>query len=165
MYFQRSIVPALKLFQVVVWGETALDFVGVKTMTPSYMVVPSEEDFDALAQHILDSGFRSAPWSYATNDPKKLKADPVKEKIYREGYEGQYQLIDDNSLRFKLLDTPPDHHVLLVLIRSKYVGLAPPTNEASAKRFTQVDHLFYPDRELMLQSVISTLLKDKRTLW
>ncbi|KAJ2926994.1 hypothetical protein H1R20_g10085, partial [Candolleomyces eurysporus] len=112
----------------------------------SYMVVPSDDDFDALAQHLLDSGFRSTPWSYAIKDPEKLKADPVKAKVYREGYEGQYQQIDDNSLR-------------------KYVGLAPPTDEASAKRFTQVDHLFYPDRELMLQSVISTLLKDKRTLW
>ena len=53
----------------------------------------------------------------------------------------------------------------MVLVRSKYVGLAPPTDEASAKRFTQEDHLFYPDRELMLQSVIGTLLKDKGTLW
>ncbi|OCK76593.1 hypothetical protein K432DRAFT_419133 [Lepidopterella palustris CBS 459.81] len=113
-----------------------MGFLGVPTLLNSYMPVPSEPNSDLAA--------------------KKLRVDRMAIP--------EYPMLDDNSVRFQspTLFSGPER---LVLLRSVYVGVSPPNNPPSIQGFHCHNHLYYPDKVLLLESFIRTILEDSLGLW
>lgn len=47
------------------------------------MLIPAENEFDLAVQKLEETGFRHAPWSYATVDPGILKKRDDYEKVQK----------------------------------------------------------------------------------
>jgi len=125
------------------------------------MFVPSDSDFDLAVQKLMEAGFRLAPWSYARSvDPQLLPDDEINRRINAK-IPG-YNMIDNNSVRFQF-PTSFTCEERVVLIRSSYVDLSPPSNPQSMQRFHRDQSLYYPDKVLLLESFVKTLLKDSPT--
>ncbi|KAI9652309.1 MAG: hypothetical protein M1829_001680 [Trizodia sp. TS-e1964] len=159
----ESVVQALHPIRVVVWGEQAIGFHGLGTLLNSYMLIPSEPDFDLAAQKLVDAGFRPAPWSYGVIDPSLLRSDEISRRIDPMQIPG-YQTLDANSLRFQFPAGVPDLE-RVVLLRSAYIGLSPPSDPSSLQRYSCQKNICYPDKTLLLESFIRTLLKDSDGYW
>ncbi|KAF2790583.1 hypothetical protein K505DRAFT_377421, partial [Melanomma pulvis-pyrius CBS 109.77] len=159
----ESVVRALHPLKVVVWGEQAIAFLGAGTLLNSYMLIPSESDFDLAAQKLVKAGFRPAPWSYGIIDPHLLPDDEISRRINPMDIPG-YRMLDDNSVRFQFPAgfSGPER---VVLLRSKYVGLSPPNDPISMQRFHCHENLYYPNKALLLESFIRTLLQDSPGFW
>lgn len=126
----------------------------------SYMLVPAKADFDIAVQKLLDAGFTPAPWSYGSCDPRRLEGNEELQRIHRKCIP-QWETVDNNSVRFQFPD-PDKHSTKVVLLRSTYVGLSPPMDEASTARYHRFNHLYYPEKILLLENFIKTLLKEPR---
>ena len=123
--------------------------------------MPSESDFDLAVQKLKEAGFRLAPWSYARSvDPQLLPDDEINRRI--NAAIPEYKMIDSNSVRFQF-PTSFRCKERVVLIRSSYVDLSPPSNPQSMQRFHRDQNLYYPDKVLLLESFVKTLLKDSPT--
>lgn len=161
----ESVIQALHPIKVVVWGEQAMAFLGAVTLLNSYMLIPSESDFNLAAQKLVKAGFRPAPWSYGIIDPKLLPDDEItrRRRINPMEIPG-YQMLDNNSVRFQFPAglTGPER---VVLLRSTYVGLTPPSDPSSMQRFHCHENLYYPKKAYLLESFIRTLLQDSPGFW
>ncbi|KAF2680207.1 hypothetical protein K458DRAFT_434587 [Lentithecium fluviatile CBS 122367] len=159
----ESVVQALHPVKVVVWGEQAIGFLGAGTLLNSYMLIPSESDFDLAAQKLVEAGFRPALWSYGILDPHLLPDDEITRRINPMEIPG-YRMLDDNSVRFQFPAgfSGPER---VVLLRSTYVCLTPPNDPLSMQRFHCDKNLYYPDKALLLESFIRTLLQDSPGFW
>ncbi|KAF1963105.1 hypothetical protein CC80DRAFT_434559 [Byssothecium circinans] len=159
----ESVIQALHPLEVVGLGEEALGFLGAVALLNSYMLVPSESDFDLAAQKLVEAGFRPAPWSYGIIDPHNIPDDERGRRTKSLDNTG-YRMLDDNSVRFQFPAgfSGPER---VVLLRSTYVGLSPPNDLSSMQRFYCDRNLYYPDKALLLESIIRTLLKDSPGIW
>ena len=176
----ESVIQALHPVKVVVWGEQAMAFLGAVTLlnvrlliripmvvltniTQSYMLIPSKSDFDLAARKLVKAGFRPALWSYGIIDPKLLPDDEITRRINPMEIPG-YQMLDNNSVRFQFPAglTGPER---VVLLRSTYVGLTPPSDLSSMQRFHCHENLYYPKKAPLLESFIRTLLQDSPGFW
>lgn len=122
------------------------------------MVVPPDSEFDLAAQNLVEAGFRPAPWTYAIRDPQLVRDDEIGRRTLLRGANG-YGNLDANSLRFQFsasLSRPER----VVLLRSSYVGIRPPSDPESMQRFSCNDNLYYPDAALLLESFVKTLLQE-----
>ncbi|MCJ1362430.1 hypothetical protein MMC16_001533 [Acarospora aff. strigata] len=124
------------------------------------MLVPAEAGFDIAVTKLLDAGFTYAPWSYGSVDPRRLEGNEELQRIHRESIP-EWEKLDHNSVRFQFPD-PNEYSSKVVLLRSTYVGLSPPMDAASTARYHRFNHIYYPDRILLLESFIKTLLKDPK---
>ena len=124
------------------------------------MLVPADADFNTAVQKLLDAGFTYAPWSYGSIDPRRLEGNEELQRIHRESIP-EWEELDNNSVRFQFPDANK-HSAKVVLLHGTYVGLSPPVDAASAARYHRFDHIYYPDKVLLLESFIKTLLKDPR---
>ena len=126
------------------------------------MLIPSDSDFDTAAEKLLEAGFRPAPWSYGALVPEFLpelrtKLDPMR----MSGYE----IVDDNCVRFKFPENIHSGPERVVLLRSAYTKLSPPGDSKSMGRFLNQDNLYYPDKALLMESFIKTLLQSSSGTW
>jgi len=159
----ESVVQALHPVKVVVWGEAAMAFLGAVTLLNSYMLIPSESDFDLAARKLVEAGFRPAPWSYGITDPQLRPDNEITRRINPMDIPG-WRMLDNNSVRFQFpagLSGPER----VVLLRSTYVGLSPPNDLSSMQRFYCHETLYYPNSALLLESFIRTLLRDSPGFW
>ena len=127
------------------------------------MLVPSDSEYELAAQKLVEAGFRPAPWTYAITNPQNVADDEIGRRILLRGSKG-YENLDANSLRFQFPAgfTGPER---VVLLRSSYVGLRPPSDPESIQRFSCEDNLYYPDAALLLESFVKTLLQEKPGSW
>jgi len=127
------------------------------------MLVPSESEYDLAAQKLVEAGFRPAPWTYAITDPQRLRDDEIGRRTLLRGADG-YGNLDANSLRFQFPAgySGPER---VVLLRSTYVGIRPPSDPESIQRFSCIDNLYYPDAALLLESFVKTLLQENLGSW
>lgn len=130
------------------------------------MLIPSDSDFSQAVSKLEQAGFSNIPWSYGTVDPKILETndDPVLHRTYLKR-QRDFAKLDAHSTRFHF---PPDRgfSVKLVLLRSDYVELDIPQGSTSAGGFDSQDGIFhYPNKLVLLASVIRTLLKEKPSYW
>jgi hypothetical protein len=127
------------------------------------MVVPSDSEFDLAAQKLVEAGFCPAPWTYAVRDPQLVRDDEIGRRTLLRGANG-YGNLDANSLRFQFpanLSRPER----VVLLRSSYVGIQPPSDPESMQRFSCKNNLYYPDAALLLESFVKTLLQETPGTW
>lgn len=124
------------------------------------MLVPAEADFDIAVNKLLDAGFTYAPWSYGSVDPRRLEGNEALQRIHRESIP-EWEKLDNNSIRFQFPD-PNKYSAKVVLLDSTYVGLSPPTDAASTAKYHRFNHVYYPEKVLLLESFIKTLLKEPR---
>lgn len=176
----ESVDQALQPLKLVVWGEKAMGFLGAETLLnvrllqhllmiilmnvpQSYMLIPSDSDFDLAAQKLVEAGFRPAPWSYGVIDPNLYPDDEIGRRMKLMGKPG-FRMLDDNSVRFQFPAgfSGPER---VVLLRSAYVGLSPPNDPTAMQRFHCLKNLYYPKKDLLLESFIRTLLKDSPGFW
>lgn len=127
------------------------------------MLIPSDADFDLAVRKLETAGFRQTPWSYATVDPQRLEGDEELQRIHQAAIP-KYIMLDNNSVRFQFPRSKL-YHTKVVLLRSAYVEMQPPTNPTSMRRFTCRKHVYYPDKTLLLESFIKTLLKTPMGTW
>ena len=127
------------------------------------MLVPSDSEYELAAQKLVEAGFRPAPWTYAIRDPELVLDDEIGRRILLRGADG-YGNLDDNSLRFQFPagSSRPER---VVLLRSSYVGIEPPSDPESMRRFSCNDNLYYPDAALLLESFVKTLLQESPGSW
>jgi hypothetical protein len=127
------------------------------------MLVPSESEYDLAAQKLVEAGYRPAPWTYAITDPQLVRDDEIGRRTLLEGDDG-YGNLDANSLRFQFPAgfSGPER---VVLLRSTYVGIRPPSDPESIHRFSCNDNLYYPDAALLLESFVKTLLQETPGSW
>ena len=124
--------------------------------------MPSESDSDLAVGKLMEAGFHLALWSYARRvDPQLLPDDEINRRINAK-IPG-YKMMDSNSFRFQF-PTSFTCRERVVLKRSSYVDLSPPSNPQSMQRFHRDQSLYYPDKVLLLESFVKTLLKDSPTL-
>ncbi|PGH03513.1 hypothetical protein AJ79_07348 [Helicocarpus griseus UAMH5409] len=158
---------ALEPLNCVVWGEAAMGRLGVPTVCNGLMLVPAKDDFDLAVQKLENAGFRPAPWSYASINPEILKKKENAEHLQamHASVAEQYRTLDAHSKRFVF---PQDEFKLAVLYPS-YVEIAPPAvqrNVDTSKFFCKERNFYYPDKVVLLESMIRTLLKDEEpTMW
>ncbi|KAF2472068.1 uncharacterized protein BDR25DRAFT_366821 [Lindgomyces ingoldianus] len=121
------------------------------------MLIPSESDFDLAAQKLVEAGFRPALWSYGIIDPHLLPGLPTRRSTVRLG--------DFEACTGEILCTfvrqgggEVGVRILHILLRSTYVCLTPPNDLLSMQRFYCDKNLYYPDKALLLESFIRTLL-------
>jgi len=158
------VAKTLHPIRVAVWGEEAMGFLGVPTILNSYMLVPSEADFDSAVKKLTDANFLLAPWSYGSIDPEVLaKRSEITQRVHRKAIP-KYQMLDAQSARFHL-PTSNFHPEKVVLLRSSYVEMRPPTDTLSLQQFTCHENLYYPDKLILLESFIKALLKDSMNIW
>jgi hypothetical protein len=127
------------------------------------MLIPSQSDYDLAAQKLVEARFRPAPWTYAITDPHRIPDDEIGRRVRLDDY-SDHRKIDDNSVRFQFPEGYPGHE-RVVLLRSTYVGLSPPTDPSSMQRFSYHENLYYPDIPLLLESFIRTLLQETCGRW
>jgi hypothetical protein len=127
------------------------------------MLVPSDSEYDLAAQKLVEAGFRPAPWTYAITDPQRVRDDEIGRRTLLRGADG-YENLDANSLRFQFPAgySGPER---VVLLRSTYVGIRPPSDPESAQRFSCENNLYYPDAALLLESFVKTLLQEAPGSW
>lgn len=127
------------------------------------MLVPSDSEYDLAAQKLVEAGFRPAPWTYAMTDPQLLRDDEIGRQTLLEGDDG-YGNLDANSLRFQFPAgySGPER---VVLLRSSYVGIRPPSDPESMQKFSCDDNLYYPDAVLLLESFVKTQLQEIPGSW
>jgi hypothetical protein len=127
------------------------------------MLIPSESEYDLAAQKLIEAGFRPASWTYAMTDPQLLRDDEIRQQTLLDGDDG-YGNLDANSLRFQF---PAGYFgpERVVLLRSSYVGIQPPSDPESMQRFSCDDNLYYPDAALLLESFVKTLLQKTPGSW
>ena len=127
------------------------------------MLVPSDSDYDLATQKLVKAGFRPAPWTYAITDPQLLRNDEIARRTLLDGDDG-YGNLDANSVRFQFPAgySGPDR---VVLLRSSYVGIRPPSDPETMQRFSCDDNLYYPDTALLLESFVKTLLQETPGSW
>ncbi|KAF1850045.1 uncharacterized protein K460DRAFT_326532 [Cucurbitaria berberidis CBS 394.84] len=140
-----------------------MGFLGAVTLLNSYMLIPSESEYDLAAQKLVEAGFRPAPWSYGITDPHLLPDDEIARRLKLREYP-EFQRLDGNSVRFQFPVgfSGPER---VVLLRSTYIGLSPPNDPSSMQRFHCHDILYYPDKALLLESFIRTLLQESPGYW
>ncbi|KAF1916814.1 hypothetical protein BDU57DRAFT_517139 [Ampelomyces quisqualis] len=127
------------------------------------MLVPSDSEYDLAAQKLVEAGFRPAPWTYAIKDPQLVRDDEIGRRTLLRG-DDRYGNLDANSLRFQFpVGFPGPERV--VLLRSTYVGIRPPSDPESVQRFSCNDNLYYPDAALLLESFVKTLLQETPGSW
>ena len=73
-------------------------------------------------------------------------------------------MLDAHSTRFHF-PTSNFYPEKVVLLRSSYVEMRPPTDTPSLQQFTCHENLYYPDKVTLLESFIKTLLKDSMNIW
>lgn len=127
------------------------------------MLIPSESDFDLAVQKLDDAGFRRGPWSYGVIDPQLLPDDEIGRRINPMDIPG-YRMLDINSVRFQF-PAGSSNIERVVLLQSAYIGLSPPNNPSSMQRFHCRENLYYPEKALLLESFIRTLLQDSPGFW
>ncbi|KAA8611236.1 hypothetical protein PtrV1_13897 [Pyrenophora tritici-repentis] len=159
----NSVAQVLRPINVVVWGEEAMGFLGAVTLLNSCMLVPSDSEYDLAAQKLVEAGFRPAPWTYAITDPQLVRDDEIGRRTLLRGDDG-YGNLDANSLRFQF-PAGFSGSERVVLLRSTYVGIRPPSDPESMQRFSCNDNLYYPDAVLLLESFIKTLLQEIPGSW
>jgi hypothetical protein len=127
------------------------------------MLVPSDSEYDLAAQKLVEAGFRPAPWTYAITDPQLVRDDEIGRRTLLRGDDG-YGNLDANSLRFQFPAgfSGPER---VVLLRSTYVGVRPPSDPESMQRFSCNNNLYYPDAALLLESFVKTLLQEIPGSW
>lgn len=136
------------------------------------MLVPAEQDFDLAVRKLEDAGFRLAPWSYASVDPEilmKKKENAEKLQAMHARVAKQHRALDTHSTRFVF----PQDEFKLVVLRPSFVEIAPPVGlqqkvDAAPEFFRKDDdgNFYYPDKLVLLESMIKTLLKEEQpTMW
>ena len=132
------------------------------------MFVPADNDFSAAVEKFEDAGFRRTPWSYATRDPDLLGTNPLTLKIHARRIR-EYERFDQHSVRFHF---PSSFNIRekVVLLRSSYVHLSPPSDDAEiatathqrTQQFFIHGNLYYPDKVMLLESFIRVALKEEK---
>jgi hypothetical protein len=120
------------------------------------MLVIEDADFDAAINSLRHAGFRDAPWSYGSAQDPQFFQDQKMQTIHQR-VALQYRNLDDNSTRFVF---PPESGVeeRAVLLSSSYVHLS--LASVPESRFTRVENIYFPDRELLLESFVRTLVRE-----
>ncbi|KAH9989486.1 hypothetical protein F4779DRAFT_610373 [Xylariaceae sp. FL0662B] len=152
----ETIATALDPIPAIVWGELAMGFLGVGTVYNSYMLVIEDTDFDAAVEALRFAGFRDAPWSYGSmKDPRLFQDKKMQGLHWRIAL--QYRNLGDNSIRFEFpLGSRVEERV--VLLRSSYAHLSLVSIPES--RFTRNEGVYYPDKELLLESLVKTIVRE-----
>lgn len=130
------------------------------------MLVPTEDDFDLAMRKLEDAGFRPAPWSYASVNPEILDKKENAEKLQamHTRVAKQYRTLDTHSKRFMF----PQNEFKLVMLHPSFVEITPPVQQKAdtAKFFCKNSNFYYPDKLVLLESMIKTLLKEEQpTTW
>ncbi|KAH6389995.1 hypothetical protein HBI60_183800 [Parastagonospora nodorum] len=159
----NCVAQALRPINVVVWGEEAIGFLGAVTLLNSFTIVPSDSEYDLAAQKSVEAGFHPAPWTYAITDPQHVRDDEIGRRTLLRGANG-YGNLDANSLWFQFPAgfSGPER---VLLLRSTYIGIRPPSDPESIQRFSCIDNLYYPDAALLLESFVKTLLQETLGSW
>ncbi|KAI0102738.1 hypothetical protein GGR51DRAFT_278045 [Nemania sp. FL0031] len=147
---------ALGSIKAIVWGEDAMAFVGVGTIRNNLILVIQDSDMNAVIKCLHAAGFRDAPWSYgSTVNPKLYEDEKMRDIHYRIAI--GYYYIDVNSIRFEYpVDSKEEGRVILV--RSSYAHLS--LQLIPESRFTFHQGLYFPDRELLLESFVKTVVRE-----
>ncbi|KAI0864158.1 hypothetical protein F4860DRAFT_431950 [Xylaria cubensis] len=158
----EDIASALDPIKAIVWGEAAMGFVGVGTIRNSFMLVIEDSDLDAAIESLHSAGFRDAPWSYGSMVNPEIFTDERIRNIHRWNVI-DYRSIDANSIRFEF----PAHtgeELRAVLIPSSYAHLS--LQLIPESRFTFHKGMYFPDRELLLESFIKTVVREREpSIW
>ncbi|KAH7389843.1 hypothetical protein BKA66DRAFT_510863 [Pyrenochaeta sp. MPI-SDFR-AT-0127] len=117
-----------------------MGFLGAVTLIKSYMLIPPESDYDLAAQKLVE----------ADNE--------IDRRLKIMGNTG-YWMLDDNSVRFQF---PVGFSGLerVLLLRSTYARLSPLNDPSSMQRFHCHDDLYYPGKDILLETFIRTLLQE-----
>ena len=135
------------------------------------MLIPSESDFETSVQKLVEEGFRPAPWTYGKLGPdspsgsedSSIGSETIRCRDPMRWHE--YEMLDDNSVRF-LFPEGNSRAETVVLLRSAYVGLSPPPphsqadTSSSTQRFYCEENYYFPDKALLMESFIKTLLQE-----
>ncbi|KAK3902498.1 hypothetical protein C8A05DRAFT_44076 [Staphylotrichum tortipilum] len=125
-----ALAAALGRIPAIAWGEIAMGFLGVGFLFNTYMLVLENTDFGAAVDALHRAGFRDAPWSMA----------------------GGHRNIDVNSTRF-LFPAGTDVKERAVLLRASYAHISLcSTLESRFSHEVSTTNIFYPDKELLLES-------------
>jgi hypothetical protein len=130
------------------------------------MFIPSNDDFAQAMKKLEGAGFRHAPWSYGTIDPKALRQDPITQRVHASAAK-EYAMLDAHSMRYEFPDADFDSGKI-VLLQSDYVHLCPPLDDEAAMSdgsFHVQGNLYWPNKTVLLESFIRTLLQDKPSKW
>jgi hypothetical protein len=130
------------------------------------MLIPSNDDYSEAMKRLEVVGFRRTPWSYATIDPKILPQDPITQRVHASAIKG-YAMLDAHSVRYVFPDANFDGGKV-VLLQSDYVHLRPPLDDAAAINnglFHTRSDFYWPNKILLLESFIRTLLQDGPSMW
>ncbi|EPE03595.1 hypothetical protein F503_01853 [Ophiostoma piceae UAMH 11346] len=169
------IASALSPICAIAWGEFAMGYVGVGVVynvsvdsTPrgyirtdtnlpkNFMLIINDDDFDTAIESLRGAGFGDAPWSYGSRRNPRLFQDEKIQAIHQR-VAHEYRNLDDNSARFTF---PPESGVeeRAILLRSSYTHLS--IASVPESRFTVMDNIYYPDKELLLESFVKTLVRE-----
>jgi hypothetical protein len=131
------------------------------------MFIPAEEDFLAAVEKLEHAGFRRTPWSYATKDPDLLGTNPRTLRIHGSRIR-EYERFDQHSVRFHF-PSSFNAREKVVLLRSQYVHLSPPSAAEIAtaphlltERFFVDGNLYYPNKVVLLESFIRVTLEEEK---
>ena len=119
------------------------------------MLVIEDSDFDAAVESLRRAGFRDAPWSYGSmSDPQFFKEKFMQDLHRRVARE--HQSLDQNSTRF-LFPVESNVKERVALLRCSYAHLS--LSSIPESRFTREGNIYYPDKELLVESFVKTLVK------
>ncbi|KAH4103155.1 hypothetical protein HBH98_074630 [Parastagonospora nodorum] len=130
-----------------------MGFLGAVTLLNSCVIVPWDSEYDLAAQKLVEAGFRPAPWTYAITDPQRVRDDEIDRRTLLREANGDGNL-DANSLRFQFPAgfSGPER---VLLLRSTYIGIRPPSDPESIQRFSCIDNLYF----------VKTLLQETLGSW
>ncbi|KAI0553567.1 hypothetical protein F4679DRAFT_529630 [Xylaria curta] len=120
------------------------------------MLVIEDSDLDAAIESLHSAGFRYAPWSYGSMVNPEIYKDEKMQNLHRRTAIN-YRYIDANSIRFEF-PAHSEEELRAVLIPSSYSHLSLQSKPES--RFTFHKGMYYPDRELLLESFVKTVVRE-----
>ncbi|KAI1748936.1 hypothetical protein F4782DRAFT_550302 [Xylaria castorea] len=118
----EDIASALGLIKAIVWGESAMGFVGVGTIRNCFMFVIEDSDLGVAIESLHGAGFRDASWSYGSIVNLEVYKDEKMQNIHRRTAIN-YRYIDANSIRFEF-PADSEEELRVVLVRSSYTHLS-----------------------------------------
>ncbi|KAI1120016.1 hypothetical protein F5Y10DRAFT_259217 [Nemania abortiva] len=152
----EEIASALGPIKAIVWGEVAMGFVGVGTIYNCFMLVIEDSDLIAAIKSLHIAGFRDAPWSFGSIINPEVYQDEYMQNLHRMTAI-HYRYIDANSVRFEF-PVGSEVEERVVLVRSSYVHLS--LQLIPESRFSFYKGMYFPDRELLLESFAKTIVRE-----
>jgi hypothetical protein len=122
------------------------------------MFVVQDADFDAAVNALRQAGFRDAPWSYGSLRDPQFYTDKKMQDLHRKVAK-EHRNIDSNSTRFLFPSSSGIEEVTrAIMLRSSYAHLS--LSDAPESSFDREGAIYYPARELLLESFAKTIVRE-----